>query len=104
MNSRIANIIAGIILLAGIGVYLFKFFDQVHGVQQLCPKYKVGASILGIENEAKNYSVKLRGPTKLSSGESVYHVCAEFTLCDISCDLYFTDSVVTSIGCENCGI
>ncbi len=92
-HNKIANILVGILLLAGIAYYLVSFGRQIKGVTSICSMYPVGSSITGIENAAKNFPVMLSGPVE-GNNSNHYFVCSEFSMCDISCDIEVQNGIV----------
>lgn len=87
----------GIILVGWIGLYMFMLLTQTSDVKSICEAYPIGATLPSLQSLRKNYSAQVNGPYKNHGvdGEENLIICAPSTMCDISCNIFYKDGVVT---------
>ncbi len=103
MVRKFLNNIVGIFIVIGLSYYAFNFYRQINAVNYVCDSYSKGKSILGIEDTVKELPVKFAGPIDSNDGLQYYVVCADYTLCEIACDIRVDNSIIVSSELSNTG-
>ena len=86
----------GLLLILGVGFYVYSLRTQSRDVAELCSVYPEGASVTNLAEIAGGYSGRLMGPFKLEDkpGTEAFIFCSPLTMCDVSCSLEIKDGVV----------
>ena len=87
----------GLLLLGGVAAYIVVLTAQSRAAENLCESYTVGAKIDDAESMNGTWLLTLRGPIggPQRPDTDIYIFCAALTMCDVSCRLEVTNSVVT---------
>lgn len=87
----------GLILIVGLGFYLYVMWQQSVAIETLCESHGVGATLGNGADLAEQHGVQLMGPIDIDDKPGTQRLifCAPLTLCDVSCTLDVSDNVVT---------
>lgn len=85
-----------ILFLGAIGLYVYFINKQMNDIKAVCSLYPVGASMEGIEDVAKRYSIKYMGSFEVNDNPGAMSVifCAPLTMCDVSCNLVYKNNKI----------
>lgn len=88
--------ILGLVLVIGIGAYVYLLSDQVSNVGKVCSIFLKEAPVGNLKQIAMNYSLDLRGPITVKNKPDTQMAifCAPLTLCDSSCNIEFQNGQV----------
>lgn len=91
-----ALLTTGLLIVVGIGAYVFAINDQISDVAQVCSLFPEGADLGDLNEIESNYSVKLMGPFDIQHkpGAQQAIFCAVLTMCDASCWVEFQNNTV----------
>jgi hypothetical protein len=86
----------GLLMVMGIGAYVYSINDQISDVEEVCSLFPEGAVVGDLKAIENSYSVKLMGPfgvkDKPGTQQAIY--CAVLTMCDTSCSVEFQNNRV----------
>ena len=93
-----AGSVMGLLILFGIGYYVYSMWRQSKEIEELCASYFVGAEAENMRNTSLEFGVQLMGPYEIEKqpGVQKFIFCAPLSMCDVSCALEVKDGVVTS--------
>lgn len=94
---------AGVLIVAGLGAYVYALNDQISDIREVCSLFAEGApkgDLFEIETE---YSVRLMGLSKVNDkpGTERAIFCATLTMCDTSCSVEIQNDRVTKTFVSN---
>jgi hypothetical protein len=89
--------VVGILIVLGVGYYVYSMHAQSRDVEELCSTYVKGTRADEILEVAQDYSGQLMGPIESTNKDDTYSFiyCAPVTMCDVSCSIEVEDGVVT---------
>jgi hypothetical protein len=79
----------GILLVVGVGFYVFSLRNQSQAAADLCDNHPVGSAVENLEELEGTSSLTPVGPIELHDAPGTTQVifCAALTMCDTSCRL-----------------
>lgn len=82
--------------MTGIALCVLLYWTQTNGVRIICDSNPIGSIVEDAELLANSFGVQLKGPFDLieKPGIQRYTYCAQFTLCEVSCDMEMSGRVV----------
>jgi len=88
--------VIGLLLVFGIGFYVYSIFQQVNEVAEVCSVLSAGTPVGKMKELKTHYSLELRGPFELKDkpGTLVYIYCSDLTMCETSCSIEVKDGKV----------
>ena len=94
--------IAGLLLITGIGFYIFSIYNQISDVAEVCALLTPGSTVEKLKEIESNYSLKLRGPFELNNKPGELHAifCSELTLCETACSIEIKNDIIISTQAE----
>ncbi len=92
-----------LLMVIGIGFYIYSLLSQVRGAADLCDSYPVGSQIENLEKLESVYGLTLMGPIEVKDKPGVQEAifCAALTMCDTFCSLEIQNGRVTQSNYSN---
>lgn len=82
--------------IAGIALGVMLYWTQTNGVRIICESHPIASIVEDPQQLASSFGVQLKGPIDLINkpGLKRYVYCAQFTMCDVSCEMEMSGTVV----------
>ncbi|MFT4582067.1 MAG: hypothetical protein ACI915_003865 [Gammaproteobacteria bacterium] len=82
--------------MAGVALCVMLYWTQTTGVRIICDSNPIGSIVGDAQLLANSFGVQLKGPVDLidKPGIKGYTYCAQFTMCEVSCELEMSGTVV----------
>lgn len=93
-QGRTLNLIVGLLLVIGIGFYVFRFSNQIKSVRRVCDTFPVGSDISDFQEIVRDLPIKSGGPLESDDNRQFYYACSPYSLCEISCDIKVKNNIV----------
>ena len=93
----------GILLVVGVGFYVYSLLSQSQAAADLCDNHPVGSALENLEELEGSHSLTAVGPIELQDAPGTTQVifCAALTMCDTSCRLTVQNGQVTAADYTN---
>ena len=93
----------GLLILAGMGAYIYSIIDQAADVDAVCLHFPKGTPVGDLKTFEERYSVKLMGPFEVKDQPGTHRAtfCATLTMCDTSCTIEYRNNVVIESAVSN---
>lgn len=104
MWLNITKLLICLVLVIGLGYNIYLSLGQTQDITDICNRYSPDTTIDGLLQVQNNYDITMKGPygTQQDTKGQKIIFCADLTLCETSCEIYYKADRVIQSHCRNC--